>query len=207
MAETAVRRRSILRSRQVLTTSGQSMVRKHGSLVHDEELDEASWVAARGAVVGAVKPSSSQSPSQESAQRKNLKDYHQKLDTQLAMPSPSACPPFQEPHAQRLTFDPSVRPPVGHLLRRRGRMRLCVFASIPGFLQMSGMTLGSMIEADQRLRLHEVQMRGRKKLARDAEVWRRYQRDFDQEATYIAEQRALKRRAGASSGSGEGEEG
>nr|POE65138.1 hypothetical protein CFP56_34806 [Quercus suber] len=65
---------------------------------------------------------------------------------------------------------------------------------------MSGMTLGSMIEADQRLRMHEVQVRGRKKLARDAEVWRQYQQDFDEEATYIAQQRALKKKTEGMSG-------
>ena len=47
------------------------------------------------------------------------------------------------------------------------------------FLQMSGMAIGSMIEADKRLRLHEVQMRRFKRTARDAEVWRRYEEDFN----------------------------
>ncbi|KAK3075257.1 hypothetical protein LTR53_001622 [Teratosphaeriaceae sp. CCFEE 6253] len=46
------------------------------------------------------------------------------------------------------------------------------------FLQMSGMTAGSMIEADRRLRVHEVQVRRQKVAARDAEVWRRYESDF-----------------------------
>ena len=32
-------------------------MRKHGSLVHDEEVNDAAWVAARGAVVGAAKVS------------------------------------------------------------------------------------------------------------------------------------------------------
>jgi len=44
---------------------------------------------------------------------------------------------------------------------------------------MSGMTLGSMIEADRRLRAHEIVVRQQKKVARDAEVWRRYEQDFD----------------------------
>jgi len=35
------------------------MVRKHGSLTHDEEINDAAWEAARGAVVGAAKVSSS----------------------------------------------------------------------------------------------------------------------------------------------------
>lgn len=44
---------------------------------------------------------------------------------------------------------------------------------------MSGMAIGSMIEADRRLRLHEVQMRRYKRTVRDAEVWRRYEEDFN----------------------------
>ncbi|KAK3717788.1 hypothetical protein LTR37_005559 [Vermiconidia calcicola] len=60
------------------------------------------------------------------------------------------------------------------------------------------MTIGSMIEADRRLRTHEVVMRkyvlesvrlskyllifvlrnSRKRLERDAEVWRRYEQDY-----------------------------
>jgi hypothetical protein len=48
---------------------------------------------------------------------------------------------------------------------------------------MSGMAFGAMIEADQRLRQHEVIMRTRKRIARDAEVWRRYEEDYqDQES-------------------------
>lgn len=46
------------------------------------------------------------------------------------------------------------------------------------FLQMSGMTLGSMIEADSRLRRHEMGVRRQKLIARDHEVWRRYQEDY-----------------------------
>lgn len=45
---------------------------------------------------------------------------------------------------------------------------------------MSGMTAGSMIEADRRLRLHEVEVRKAKKIARDAEVWRRYESEFEE---------------------------
>lgn len=44
---------------------------------------------------------------------------------------------------------------------------------------MSGMAGGSMIEADKRLRQHEVQMRRYKRTVRDAEVWRRYEQDFN----------------------------
>ena len=44
---------------------------------------------------------------------------------------------------------------------------------------MSGMTLGSMIEADRRLRSHEAEVRAQRKIARDAEVWRRYEQDYE----------------------------
>lgn len=44
---------------------------------------------------------------------------------------------------------------------------------------MSGMALGSMIEADQRLRAHEVLVRQQKRIARDAEVWRRYETEYE----------------------------
>lgn len=47
-------------------------------------------------------------------------------------------------------------------------------ANVSRFLQMSGMTIGSMIEADRRLRTHELAMRNRKRMKRDAEVWRLY---------------------------------
>lgn len=46
------------------------------------------------------------------------------------------------------------------------------------FLQMSAMTLGGMIEADRRLIKHEQYVRVEKKVARDQEVWRRYQDEY-----------------------------
>lgn len=49
---------------------------------------------------------------------------------------------------------------------------------ILSFLQMSGMTAGAIIDADRRLIAHEKLMRNRKKVARDAEVWRRYEEDY-----------------------------
>lgn len=39
---------------------------------------------------------------------------------------------------------------------------------------MSGMAIGSMIEADRRLRTHELAVRNYKRKRRDAEIWRRY---------------------------------
>jgi len=47
------------------------------------------------------------------------------------------------------------------------------------FLQMSGMTFGSIVEADRRLRVHGAWQRQQKKVIRDAEVWRRYEEDYD----------------------------
>ncbi|GAB7322836.1 hypothetical protein MBLNU13_g05401t1 [Cladosporium sp. NU13] len=47
------------------------------------------------------------------------------------------------------------------------------------FLQMSGMTFGSIIEADRRLRIHGAWQRQQKKVLRDAEVWRRYEEDYE----------------------------
>ncbi|WPG97461.1 Hypothetical protein R9X50_00023700 [Acrodontium crateriforme] len=106
------------------------MPRKHASLAKDEELDEAAWVAARGAVVGAAKWG--------------------------AFSAVAAGVAFMySPIYRGLTFQFKV------------------------FIQMSGMTLGSMIEADRRLRSHELAVRRHKALARDAEIWKRYQQDHD----------------------------
>ena len=46
---------------------------------------------------------------------------------------------------------------------------------------MSGMTFGSIVEADRRLIAHEKFMRNRKKIARDAEVWRMYEEDYERQ--------------------------
>ena len=47
------------------------------------------------------------------------------------------------------------------------------------FLSMSAICIGSMIEADNRLRAHEVLVRQQKRIARDAEVWRRYETEYE----------------------------
>jgi len=44
---------------------------------------------------------------------------------------------------------------------------------------MSGMTFGSIVEADRRLRLHGAWQRQHKKNLRDAEVWRRYEQEYE----------------------------
>lgn len=43
---------------------------------------------------------------------------------------------------------------------------------------MSGMTFGSIIEADRRLRQHEAAVRRQRLIKRDTEVWRRYEADL-----------------------------
>nr|OQO20654.1 hypothetical protein B0A51_10661 [Rachicladosporium sp. CCFEE 5018] len=105
------------------------MPRVHGSLSPDEEINNAGWVAARGAVVGAAKWGIFSAAA-------GLAGY------------------TFSPLYRGLTFQFKV------------------------FLQMSGMTAGSMIEADRRLRSHEVLVRNQKKVARDAEVWRRYEAEY-----------------------------
>ncbi|KAI5365488.1 Putative respiratory complex factor Rcf3 [Septoria linicola] len=107
------------------------MVQKHGSLTKDEEINEASWVAARGAAAGAAKWG---------------------LFSLVAAGAGYAFSPLY----RGLTFQFKV------------------------FLQMSGMTAGAIIDADRRLIAHEQLMRNRKKVARDAEVWRRYEEDYQQ---------------------------
>lgn len=57
---------------------------------------------------------------------------------------------------------------------------------------MSGMTFGSIVEADRRLRIHGAWQRQQKKVLRDAEVWRRYEEDYD-----LQNQRAAARQAQA----------
>lgn len=57
---------------------------------------------------------------------------------------------------------------------------------------MSGMTFGSILEADKRLRDHGAWQRRQKKALRDTEVWRRYEEDFDQAAQQQQQQQAQK---------------
>ncbi|EME43177.1 hypothetical protein DOTSEDRAFT_72531 [Dothistroma septosporum NZE10] len=105
-------------------------MRKHGSLTHDAEINEASWVAARGAAVGACKWG---------------------LFSLVA----AGCGYMFSPVYRGLTIQMKV------------------------FLQMSGMTFGSIVEADRRLIAHEKFMRNRKKVERDAHVWRMYEEDYE----------------------------
>lgn len=52
---------------------------------------------------------------------------------------------------------------------------------------MSGMTFGSIVEADRRLRIHGAWQRQQKKVMRDAEVWRRYEEDYAMQAGNAAQ--------------------
>lgn len=46
------------------------------------------------------------------------------------------------------------------------------------YLQMSGMVLGGMIEADWRLRQYENQMRMQRRWMREKAKWQRYEEEF-----------------------------
>ncbi|KAG5999194.1 hypothetical protein E4U43_002224 [Claviceps pusilla] len=46
------------------------------------------------------------------------------------------------------------------------------------YLQMSGMVLGGMIEADWRLRQYEYQMRMQRRWMRERAKWQRYEEEF-----------------------------
>ncbi|KAH6854289.1 hypothetical protein B0I37DRAFT_25934 [Chaetomium sp. MPI-CAGE-AT-0009] len=46
------------------------------------------------------------------------------------------------------------------------------------YIQMSGMVLGSMIEADARLRQYEARMRVQRRLARDRAYWDRFEKEY-----------------------------
>ena len=43
---------------------------------------------------------------------------------------------------------------------------------------MSGMILGSMIEADYKMRQYEAYVRSQRRLARDRAVWEKFERDY-----------------------------
>ncbi|MCJ1406408.1 hypothetical protein MMC19_000473 [Ptychographa xylographoides] len=46
------------------------------------------------------------------------------------------------------------------------------------FIQMSGMTLGGMIEADRRIRDYEARVRIEKRRAKDAAAWQRFEEGY-----------------------------
>ncbi|KAK3299201.1 uncharacterized protein B0H64DRAFT_94334 [Chaetomium fimeti] len=46
------------------------------------------------------------------------------------------------------------------------------------YIQMSGMVLGSMMEADARLRQYEARMRVQRRLARDRAYWDTFEKEY-----------------------------
>lgn len=50
--------------------------------------------------------------------------------------------------------------------------------SFSSYIQMSGMVVGSMIEADHRLREYEARMRMHKRLMRDKAMWENFERQY-----------------------------
>lgn len=48
---------------------------------------------------------------------------------------------------------------------------------------MSGMILGSMIEADRRIINYEHRIRHQKRMAKDMQLWRQYEEDFEKKGT------------------------
>ncbi|PMD28412.1 hypothetical protein NA56DRAFT_640062 [Hyaloscypha hepaticicola] len=48
------------------------------------------------------------------------------------------------------------------------------------FLQMSGMIMGSCLEADHRIRQYEAKLRMEKRMIRDRAVWEQYEQEFEQ---------------------------
>ncbi|KAI9878734.1 MAG: hypothetical protein M1830_010640 [Pleopsidium flavum] len=131
-------------------------MRQHASLQKDDEANAAAYEAAKGAVVGAAKV------------------------TALPFLSPtqivhSRMTPGAFPWGAATAFLGAA----GYLLSPIYRGLTVQFKV---FLQMSGMTIGSMIEADRRLRDYEVTVRRNKRLARDAAVWDRYEGLYEKAA-------------------------
>lgn len=48
------------------------------------------------------------------------------------------------------------------------------------YLQMIGMTFGSMVEADHRLRVYEAQMRLQRRIARDRAKWKEFEEGYEE---------------------------
>ncbi|KAL6703114.1 hypothetical protein ACN47E_010176 [Coniothyrium glycines] len=51
------------------------------------------------------------------------------------------------------------------------------------YIHMSGMILGGYLEADHRLQLYQGHMRRQRRVARDMEVWRRYESVYEEAGT------------------------
>jgi hypothetical protein len=58
-----------------------------------------------------------------------------------------------------------------------------VMSNNHSYIQMSAMVFGGMLEADSRLMAYQLRMRNEKRLARDMEVWRRYEAEYEDSGT------------------------
>lgn len=54
------------------------------------------------------------------------------------------------------------------------------YAHVRRYLQMSGMVVGGMIEADWRLRQYEYQMRMQRRWLREKAKWERFEQEFSE---------------------------
>jgi len=57
------------------------------------------------------------------------------------------------------------------------------YLTLISYLQMSGMIVGSMIEADKRMIAYEHRIRHQKRMAQDMAAWRAYEEDFERRGT------------------------
>ncbi|CAO2649659.1 Nn.00g070440.m01.CDS01 [Neocucurbitaria sp. VM-36] len=51
------------------------------------------------------------------------------------------------------------------------------------YIQMSGMIVGGYLEAERRMGMYQQHIRNQKRLARDMEVWRRYEDVYEEKGT------------------------
>ncbi|KAI9747539.1 MAG: hypothetical protein M1835_002056 [Candelina submexicana] len=141
-------------------------MRQHGSLEKDTEANAAAWEAAHGALSGAARWGLYFGVL--SAAGFAFSPIYRGLTVQFKV-SASSLPSCQPTHP--VYFDHSLQRSYKELMKR--------FIETISFLQMSGMTIGSMIGADRRLREYEGTVRREKRMARDARVWDRYEREYE----------------------------
>jgi len=51
------------------------------------------------------------------------------------------------------------------------------------YIQMSGMIVGGYLEAERRMWAYQYHMRHQRRIARDTEVWRRFEEDYEERGT------------------------
>jgi hypothetical protein len=79
-------------------------------------------------------------------------------------------------NSKRLCPFPS--PPLAYLLHVQSTLLRSY-----RYIQMSGMILGGYLEADKRMVNYQHRIRHHKRLARDMEVWRRYEESYEAKGT------------------------